>query len=105
MEQPNLNYIQELSGGDLEFEDKILSILKIELPEEINHYQKTINNQDFNKSAQAVHKLKHKISILGLEKAYSFAEIYEKELNSGEVNKHFEFLKILDCMSQFLAKN
>ncbi|MDY0781508.1 Hpt domain-containing protein [Tenacibaculum sp. IB213877] len=105
MEKPNINYIQELSGGDVEFEQKILTILKTELPEEIAHYKKAIKNQNFKESAQSVHKLKHKISILGLENAYRFAEQYEKELNSGIAAQHPSFLKILESMSQFLAKN
>jgi hypothetical protein len=36
MEQPNLNYIDELSGDNLEFKEKINNrILKKELPKEI----------------------------------------------------------------------
>lgn len=104
MEKPNLNYIKELSGGDLEFERKILSILKNELPEEIKLYLQTIKDKSLSKTAEVVHKIKHKISILGLEKAHSFAEIYENDLNLGKAVKHDEFSKILDNMSQFLAE-
>lgn len=102
--QPNLNYIHELSGGDKEFEDKMLSILKSEFPTEVAYYKKTIENKDFKESAQIVHKIKHKISILGMEESYVLAEQYERELNSGQVSTHNEFLEVLNSMSNFLDK-
>lgn len=39
MEQPNLNYINELSGDSIDFKEKIIGIIKKELPEEIAIYQ------------------------------------------------------------------
>ena len=35
MKSPNLNYIRELSGGDQNFEKKIIDIIKKEFPEEM----------------------------------------------------------------------
>ncbi|UOB19070.1 Hpt domain-containing protein [Abyssalbus ytuae] len=101
-EQPNLSYIDELSGGDEEFKNKMLSILKKELPEEKEYYLNTIKNKDFGQSAQIVHKIKHKISILGMEKTYTFAEKHEDDLKGGVADFHPEFLKILEKMSNFL---
>lgn len=103
LETPNLNYIHELSGGDKEFEEKMLSILKEELPEEIKQYKITVEMKVLKQTAEIVHKLKHKISILGLEKSYDFAVQYEKELLQGSDSKHNEFLEILNTMSNFLA--
>lgn len=68
METPNLNYVNELSGDNEQFKTKILSILKKELPVEVENYEKYMQGLDFFNAAQSVHKLKHKISILGLEK-------------------------------------
>jgi hypothetical protein len=44
--------------------------------------------------AQSVHKLKHKISILGLEKSY-LAEEYESNLKNNSTNLHSDFESIL----------
>ncbi|WP_442265904.1 Hpt domain-containing protein [Tenacibaculum sp. ZS6-P6] len=101
-EKPNLNYIKELSGGDQEFEEKMLSILKNELPVEIKTYENHVENQDFKQIAEIVHKIKHKISILGLEKSYESAVTYEKELLNGVIKGHADFLEILTKMSSFL---
>ncbi|WP_075343652.1 Hpt domain-containing protein [Tenacibaculum agarivorans] len=104
LEQPNLNYIKELSGGDVDFEQKMLSILKNELPTEIEVYEKNIENQDFKKVAEIVHKIKHKISILGLPKSHEFAVQFENELRNENMQKHESFLKLLKLMSNFLDK-
>ncbi len=103
-EQPNIDYIKQLSGGDVEFEEKMLSILKQELPVEIKTYQNTLKINDLNQTAEIVHKIKHKISILGLEKSYELTVQYEKELKEGDKSKHEDFLKILNTMSDFLTK-
>lgn len=104
MEAPNFSYIDDLAGGDMEFKDKLLSLLKNELPGEIELYIKTISEKDFKRSAEAVHKIKHKITILGLEKTYGLAVKYEEELKGGDAALHEEFLEILKNMTTFLEK-
>lgn len=104
METPNFSYIDDLAGGDIEFRDKLLSLLKKELPGEIDLYVKTISEKDFKKSAEAVHKIKHKITILGLEETYNAAVKYEEELKEGNAEFHKEFFEILKNMTIFLEK-
>lgn len=102
MEQPNLNYISELSGNDLEFRSTLIEIVKKELPIEIEFYQKSIESDNFFNAAQAVHKLKHKISILGLEKSYYIAEDFENNLNNNSKTLQDEFEAILESMIRFV---
>lgn len=104
LEQPNLQYIKDLSGGDVEFEEKMLLILKEEFPEELKTYNLTLEINELKQTAEIVHKLKHKISILGLEKSYELAVEYEKELLKGNNSMHSEFSEILKSISNFLAK-
>ncbi|WP_139959828.1 Hpt domain-containing protein [Flavicella sediminum] len=104
METPNLNYIIELSGGDLEFQAKIVDVLKKEFPEELNLYKETAKTKDFKKTAGIVHKIKHKISILGLEKGYEQANQYEKELISNKDCSGTKFEDILNQISVYLSK-
>jgi hypothetical protein len=73
MEQPNLSYINRLSGDNLRFKNKIIGISK-ELPDEIAVYEEEFKSGNYLEAAQSVHKLKHKISILGLDKSYYLAE-------------------------------
>lgn len=103
MEQPSLSYINQLSGGDITFEQKLISIIKLEFPEEKAVYYKNIESDNFKEAAENVHKLKHKISILGLEKSYEVAVDFENNLlNKSTVGKA-EFDSIMQTITDFLT--
>lgn len=102
MEKPNLTYIEQLAGDNSEFKAKMIAILKKELPEEIAVYKSQIQNNNWQEAAQSVHKLKHKISILGLEKSYYLAETYEENLKNGSVSFQEDFETILEAMLYFV---
>ncbi|WP_117885678.1 Hpt domain-containing protein [Aureibaculum luteum] len=102
MEQPNLSYINSMSGGDKPFEQKLIEIIKLEFPEEKKTYFTNFNAKDFKQIAENVHKLKHKISILGLEKSYEVAVAYENNLHDGNTDLHEEFEAILTTMTNYL---
>ncbi|APG60638.1 Hpt domain-containing protein [Christiangramia salexigens] len=103
-EQPNLSYIHQLSGGDKNFEEKLLIVLKHELPEEITQYRKNLKKKEFDAASSNIHKIKHKISILGLEKSYKVAEAYEDELREGNDDRAREFEEILRTMLAFIQQ-
>jgi len=102
MEAPNKKYLKQLSDGDTEFENQIISIIKKEFPIEVQEYQNSIKERNFLKTAENVHKLKHKISILGLEKGYELASEFEKELKNNIITKQNSFDKILNQISLYL---
>jgi hypothetical protein len=104
MEQLNVDYIDQLADGNVEFRNKIISIIKKELPEEIEFYQTAIQNSKYIFAAECVHKLKHKISILGLEKSYYIAEEYEENLKQNTTNLQTDFEIILKRMQDFVDK-
>lgn len=102
MEEPNLNYIQELALGDESFEQKLIDIIKVELPEEIDDYNLKLNKGQFIMASESVHKLKHKISILGLEKSYYLASDFEESLKMESLERREEFEKVLSLMTNFV---
>ena len=103
MEQPNLNYIKELSEGDEAFETKLISVLKKELPIEFQEYQQYFEEKNCIKTAEIVHKLKHKISILGLTKGYEEAAKFENDLKDHQdVSRHESFVQVIKSMMDFL---
>lgn len=104
MEQANSEYIDQLSGDNIEFRKKIIEILKRELPEEVGTYHKQIQNKNYLMAAGCVHKLKHKISILGLKKSYYIAEQFENNLNENSTELQADFDAILTVMQDFVAK-
>ena len=102
MEKPNIAYIEELAGGDESFKTKILDILKEEFPEEKKSYHTNLNSGNFELTADNVHKLKHKISILGLDKSYEIAVAYEDNLREGSKALSSEFESILQTITNYL---
>ncbi len=105
MEQkPNLNYIKELSGDDIEFEMKFISVLKEEIPLERKEYQKAIDANKFKETAEIVHKLKHKLNILSLTEDYKLAVLYEEDLKKGDDKLKDKFLTILEKIDTYTKK-
>ncbi len=104
MEQPNNKYIEQLSGANIEFKARMIEILKRELPEEIAIYRNHLQNNDLADAAQCVHKLKHKISLLGLEKSYYIAEEFEELLKNKSTLLQDKFEEILDVMQRFVEE-
>lgn len=103
MEQPNLTYINNLSGGDKAFEAKLIDIIKVEYPIERGVYIKNIESENFIEAAKNVHKLKHKISILGLERSYEVANNFEENLKDNSLAGKEDFESILKIITNFLA--
>ena len=103
MSVPNLDYIKSLAGGDTEFENHLISIIKDEFPKEREVYQNNNDGQLYDKAAENVHKLKHKISILGMEDAYHEADTHEELLKTSDSSKVSDFEKILNSIEAFLA--
>lgn len=102
MEQPNLSYIHSMSGDDEAFEKKLINIIKTEFPLEKEAYYNNYKAKNFKLTADTVHKLKHKISILGLEKSYEIAVVFENNLLEGEITLNQEFESILITITNYL---
>lgn len=102
MERPNLKYIDELSQGDVTFKNEIINVLKIEFPQEKLIYLEHFNQAKYDLTADAVHKLKHKISILGLQAGYESAVRYEDELRNNQFSHRIDFENVLSTIEKFL---
>ncbi len=101
-EHPNLNYIKELAGDSDVFKEKLIGIVKREFPEEKNEFIKNYTAQDFAKSAENVHKLKHKIGMFGFEDGYQTAIDFEEELKKENTSLYPKFMLILESIENFL---
>ncbi|TPN86886.1 Hpt domain-containing protein [Aquimarina algicola] len=101
-ESPNLVYIKELAAGSEEFEQKLIHIIKREFPMEKDQFLTNYNNNAHLKAAENVHKLKHKIGMLGFEKGYQTTIDFENELKENNTSLYSEFMLILESIEQFL---
>lgn len=101
MEKPNLNYINDLAGDDDDFRAKLVGVIKSELPTEIAEYTASITTNNFTKAVSHVHKLKHKISVMGMEESYHLAEQFENELKESNTGLAPKFNEVLTLMQEF----
>lgn len=104
MEQPNLSYIQSMSAEDKEFEHNLIQIIKREFEEEKVIYLKNIKAKNYTRTAENVHKIKHKIGILGLEKGYKVAVEFEENLREGKIEVKEKFEAVLNIMTNFIEQ-
>ena len=102
MEQPNLSLIKEISGNDIEFEKSILDIIRKEFPDEVALFNKNFTSENYVEASNNVHKIKHKISLLGLENGLEIASKFEIALKEGTTELHNNFLEILDKIHVYL---
>lgn len=104
METPNTKYIQQLANGNTDFENRIITVIKKEFPEEKEAYLANIKAEQLLAAAENVHKFKNKISILGLEQGYILASNFEQELKTFKNKLHPEFLRLLNLMEAYILK-
>ncbi|PQJ77847.1 histidine kinase [Polaribacter porphyrae] len=104
MEQPNLLYIEQLARGEQDVRKALIDVIKSEFPEEKEIYYKSLQKKDFEEIKGNVHRIKHKFSILGLEKSYNLANEYEKNLVDGylDANQVKDFEAILAVISKYI---
>ena len=104
MEKPNLIYIEKLARGDESVKKTLISVIKTEFPDEEKEYHNSIQNKDFKEIEDIVHRIKHKFSILGLEKSYEMTNKFEHNLREQHLDakQKEEFDNILSVISQYL---
>jgi len=103
-EIPNLDYIKEIAGGNEEFEKKFLSIIQMEFPKEKEDYLRHLTTGELEESAKVVHKIKHKLGILGLSGGYKMAIQYEEDLKIGNTSLREDFDGVLHSVEDFILK-
>ncbi len=101
MEEPNLEYLYQLSDNDMEFVHQILAVINEELPIELAQYQEMITTGQYHEAAQLVHKIKHKFIIVGLKSSYKSAHAHEDLLRDNNVTLHDEFIENVTRVSNF----
>jgi len=102
MEQPNLDYVNQLARGDESIKNELINVIKTEFPEEKKCYYDSLEKKEFKIIEENVHRIKHKISILGLEKSYKIANKFEHNLRELSFEKKEEFEKILIAITAYI---
>ena len=104
MEQPNFSEIDKIANGDTTVEQKIIDVILKEFPVEKEMYFEYLDQKNNERTAAYVHKLKHKISILGLVKGYEVATAYEENLKIDSHDYQEDFEQVLAVITTYLSK-
>jgi len=102
MEQPNLKYIDQLARGNQSIKAELIDVIKTEFPNEKEAYFKSLTSKEFKKIEANVHRLKHKISILGLEISYKKANEFEHNLRELSLKGQKDFENILISITNYI---
>ena len=102
MEQPNIEYFEKLSNNNVSFKQKLIDIVKYEFPLELSDYESLIKNDKLKEASEIVHKLKHKIGVLGMTNSYVLAETFEHSLRDGGTENQAEFESVLRTVKVFI---
>jgi len=105
LETPNLTYIKQLAQGDTNFEEQLLQVIRNEFPGEVIKYHEHMDGGELQKAAEMVHKIKHKISIFGMEESHGVASTFENNLRDGNRSLQNDFEAILKAITEYLTRN
>lgn len=100
----NLVYIDKLANGDENFKMRLIQVIKAELPVEIDVYNTYITDRNYTSAAGMVHKIKHKIIVLGLDNCYTIAEKHEQNLKNNSCHLNSKFEEIINNMLAYIIK-
>jgi len=102
--RPNIDYIKKLADGSIEFELKMIKILKEEYPKEKEKFLEYFENDSLMKAADLIHKIKHKFSMLGMEDEYMFSVDFEEQVRAGNIVNYPDFLAILNITDNYIKE-
>ncbi|WP_299016188.1 Hpt domain-containing protein [uncultured Polaribacter sp.] len=92
-----------MSGGDKVFEQELLQILKLEFPKELKELKLNFKAKNFEKVTLDIHKIKHKIGLLGMADSLEFASKVEYDIKKGITEEYDDLLLILDRIAVYLS--
>lgn len=101
-ELPNLSYMMEIAGQDDDFAQRFMKLFKEEFLWEVGMYLRHINKKEPRAAAEIVAQSKYKLSMLGLENAYDFANTHAENLQVGDLSMDTDFRNILEKVNTFL---
>lgn len=102
MQEPSLEYINDLADGDQSFVLEITTLLKSEFPKDLKLFYKRLEENDLKGVASSIHKIKYKFVLLGLEEDVIIASTFENEVVKGSKELLIKFEEILLKTNQYL---
>ncbi len=94
----DLNYLENMSGGDKQLMKEMIDIFKEQVPEFVTEMKTFLKNNDLKGLASVAHKAKSSISIIGLIQLISDLKEFEDNVTNSEKPESY-----IDFISHFEA--
>lgn len=101
---PSFGYLDNLSGGNEKFKEKIIQILISELAKEHDLLKLAIQGKNYYWATEIVHRIKQKVSFLEMKESYKIVDQFENEIREGKLNNLQKFEEIIQKILNFLAR-
>ena len=98
--QINMDYLKELSAGNIEFELEMIQLFLKQIPEELQNIEQAIDSNDVQKLKDLCHKVKSSFDIFGLQNISTILGEIVKD--QKEEKGKIELIKNLDKIKQLL---
>ncbi|MGK0412681.1 MAG: HPt (histidine-containing phosphotransfer) domain-containing protein [Polaribacter sp.] len=82
----------------------MLDLIKIEFPQEVQLFNHNFKLENYVEASDNVHKIKHKIGLLGMQEGTVTATEFELALKNGNTKLHAVFLEVIDKIHVYLCK-
>ncbi len=93
----NLDKINEMADGDLDFINSVISVFLEEVPQDLEDLETAISRGDYDSVYKLAHKIKPNVDLLGMEQSRATAleieTLGKSAVNSAEIEKKFPALK------------
>ncbi|MFD0864161.1 Hpt domain-containing protein [Sungkyunkwania multivorans] len=100
----SLEKIDELSGGDPEFAEAIVTAFLEETPQDLDSLQEGIVSEDYTTIYQSAHKLKPNVDLLGVSELHANILKMESMARSNAEMEHLKqlFVEVKATMNDLL---
>jgi HPt (histidine-containing phosphotransfer) domain-containing protein len=103
--EPTFSYLDELSGDNKAFKQRIIQIIIEDLPQDFAAYAYALENQNHHRAAELVHRITQKIAFLQMNDSIKLADEHEMQLRQGNTIYMKDFSDIIDKILKFLENS
>lgn len=91
-----LDYLDEISGGDEQFKKDLIVIFLKQMPEFIENMKKFMDENDMDNLAKEAHTAKSSVLIFGMESTGKYLKEVQTLAESGSIKSIPNLLKIIE---------
>jgi HPt (histidine-containing phosphotransfer) domain-containing protein len=81
----DLTELNKVADGDQEFMKETIALLLQEIPENINHINQYVTNNDFVSLKKIIHKMKSSFMLIGMKELWPIVGTIEKSDSTDEI--------------------